>query len=123
MRLLEQASWDNPDLVCLPETFTGLGLGGERWFETAEPLDGETVTRLSDYANKHRCYVVCPMVLRDGNKTVNAAVLIDRNGKVVSYYAKMFPTINELQLGIVPALMHPLLKPISVASVSPSALT
>jgi len=107
MRLLEQASWDKPDLVCLPETFTGLGLGGERWFETAETLDGETVKRLRDYARKHRCYVVCPMVLRDGNKTVNAAVLIDRNGNVVGYYAKMFPTINELQLGIVPGTDAP----------------
>lgn len=106
-RLLERASWDKPDLVCLPETFTGLGLSGEQWFETAETLDGETVARLSAYARKHGCYLVCPMVLRDGSKTVNAAVLIDRKGEVVGYYAKMFPTINELKLGIVPGTDAP----------------
>ncbi len=107
MRLLGQAAWDKPDLVCLPETFTGLGLGLEKWFETAETLDGQTVKKLSDYARENRCYVVCPMVLRDGGKTVNAAVLIDRNGKVVGYYAKMFPTINELQIGITPGTDAP----------------
>ncbi len=77
-RLLSQVAWDRPDLVCLPETFTGLGLGLEKWFETAETLEGETVKRLSAYARENRCYVVCPVVLRDGGKTVNTAVLIDQ---------------------------------------------
>ncbi len=107
LRLLEQAAWDSPDLVCLPETFTGLGLGHEQWFATAEPLDGPTVEQLSAYARQNRCYVVCPMVLRDGGKTLNAAVLLDRNGKVVGYYAKMFPTISELKMGIVPGTDAP----------------
>lgn len=107
MRLLEQAAWEKPDLVCLPETFTGLGLGHEGWFATAEPLDGETVTRLSTYACQHSCYVVCPMVLREKGKTVNAAVLLDRQGRVVGYYAKMFPTISELSMGIVPGTDAP----------------
>lgn len=102
MRLLEQAAWDKPDLVCLPETFAGLGLDSEKWLATAEQMDGETVTRLSDYAKQNRCWVVCPMVLRDGNKTVNAAVLINRSGEPVGYYAKMFPTIGELEQGIQP---------------------
>lgn len=107
MRLLEQAAWDKPDLICLPETFTGLGMSSEQWFATAEPLDGETVTRLSDYAKQHRCYVVCPMVLRDKDKTVNAAVLINRSGQVVGYYSKMFPTIGELEQGIQPGTEAP----------------
>ncbi len=107
IRLLEQAAWDKPDLVCLPETFTGLGLSIEKWFATAETLDGETVKSLSTYAHKHNCYVVCPIVLRDDNKTVNAAVLIDRRGNIVGYYAKMFPTINELRVGVVPGTDAP----------------
>ncbi|MCS7192687.1 MAG: carbon-nitrogen hydrolase family protein [Armatimonadetes bacterium] len=105
--LLEQASWHKPDLVCLPETFAGIGLDFEKWFATAETLNGKTVERLSDYARKHNCYVVCPMVLKDGEKTYNAAVLIDRKGEVVGYYAKMFPTIKELNIGIVPGLDAP----------------
>ncbi len=102
LQLLERASWDKPDLVCLPETFTGLGLGAEQWVNTAEPLDGPTVAHLSVFARQHRCYVVCPMVLQDNNRLVNAAVLIDRQGQVLGYYAKMFPTISELERGIVP---------------------
>jgi len=107
MKLLEQAAWDKPDLVCLPETFCGIGLGHEKWFATAEMMDGETVKRLSNYAREHSCYVVCPMVLRVEDKTVNAAVLIDRKGKVLGYYSKMFPTINELRVGIVPGTDAP----------------
>ncbi|MCS7265036.1 MAG: carbon-nitrogen hydrolase family protein [Armatimonadetes bacterium] len=107
IRLLEQAAWEKPDLVCLPETFSGLGLNFEKWFATAETLDGETVSRLSAYARNQNCYVVCPMVLKDGGKTVNASVLIDRKGEVVGYYAKMFPTIKELEIGIVPGIDSP----------------
>ncbi len=107
MRLLSQGAWDKPDLVCLPETFTGLGLGMEKWFETAETLGGETIKKLSAYACENRCYVVCPMVLKEERKTLNAAVLIDRNGEVVGYYAKMFPTINELQIGVMPGTDAP----------------
>ncbi len=107
MRLLEQAAWERPDLVCLPETFTGLGMSFEQKLAMAEPLDGETVTRLSDYARHHQTWVVCPMELRDGDKLVNAAVLINRQGKVVGYYAKMFPTISELEAGIQPGTDAP----------------
>jgi len=45
-QLLEQALWDKPDLILLPETFTGLGMGERDWFNTAEPLDGEDITGL-----------------------------------------------------------------------------
>jgi len=107
MQFLEQAAWERPDLVCLPETFTGLGMSTENWLATAEPLDGETVKRLSDYARRHQTWVVCPMVLREGDRLVNAAALINRQGKVVGYYAKMFPTIGELEGGIQPGTDAP----------------
>lgn len=102
MKLLEQASWESPDLVCLPETFTGLGMNIRDWFSTAETLDGETVQKLSSYARNNNCYVVCPIVLRDKEKVFNTAILIDRKGQVLGYYSKMFPTIGELEQGITP---------------------
>lgn len=107
MEWLERAAWHRPDLVCLPETFTGLGMGTAQWAATAEPLDGATVARLSDYARRHRTWVVCPIVLRDGNRLHNAAVLINRAGEVVGYYAKMFPTLSELEAGICPGTDAP----------------
>lgn len=102
MNLLEQASWERPDLVCLPEIFTGLGMDIKDWFSTAETLYDETVQKLSTYARNHNCYVVCPIVLKDKGKVFNTTILIDRNGQVLGYYPKMFPTIGELKQGITP---------------------
>lgn len=107
IRLLEQVAWDKPDLVCLPETFTGLGMEQKKWLETPEPIDGKTVKRLCDYACRHRTWVICPILLREGDKVFNAAVIIDRRGRVVGYYAKMFPTIKELEGGIRPGREAP----------------
>lgn len=102
INLLEQASWERPDLVCLPETFTGLGMNIKDWLSTGETVDGETVQRLINYARNQQCYVVCPIVLKDKGKIFNAAVLIDRNGQIPGYYSKMFPTISELEHDITP---------------------
>lgn len=100
--LLEQALWDKPDLVLLPETFTGLGMSECDWFNTAEPLDGETVTRLANIARQHRTYIACPVLLKHRSAIHNATILLDRNGEMAGSYYKMFPTLGELSLGITP---------------------
>lgn len=101
-QLLEQALWDQPDLILLPETFTGLGMSECSWFTTAEPLDGETVSRLSDMARRHRTYIACPILLKHRSAVYNAIVLLNRDGEVAGSYYKMFPTLGELSLGVTP---------------------
>lgn len=102
LNLVEQALWDKPDLVLLPETFTALGMSERDWFDTAEPLDGETVSRLSHLARQHHVYIACPLLIRHRSAVTNSILLLDRNGEVAGRYNKMFPTLGELSLGVEP---------------------
>jgi predicted amidohydrolase len=102
VRMIDRAAPDKPDLIVLPETFTALGCGNEAWFASAEPVPGPTSTRLAEKAREHRCHIVCPIVRRDGERTYNSAVLLDRNGEVAGIYNKIHPTISEINVGITP---------------------
>lgn len=80
------------DLIALPEVWRGLKDG------TQEALDGPTITTIAALAAKHHTYIVCPMDRKAGNKRFNSAVLIDRNGKVVFVYDKVYPYWSEFDL-------------------------
>jgi predicted amidohydrolase len=98
MTRLDRAAAFKPDIACLPETFTR---------GAPEALEGVTMTRLSAWAKKHACYVICPMIVRDGDRIFNSAVLIDRNGKIVGRYDKIRPTEGELAKLICPGAVDP----------------
>ncbi len=100
--LLEQAALDRPDIICLPETFTGLGCGEADWFASAEPVPGPTTDAVGGVARRHGMWVICPIVQQRGDRRQNAAVLLDRHGEVAGIYAKIHPTIGEIRLGITP---------------------
>jgi hypothetical protein len=104
---LERAALDRPDIVCLPETFTGLGRSGEAWFQSAEPVPGPTTEALGAVARQHRMHVICPILERRGDRVYNAAVLIGRDGQVLGAYHKIHPTISEIELGVTPGAEHP----------------
>ncbi len=95
---LERAASFRPDIACLPETFTN---------GKPETVPGPTTERLSRWAAKHKCYVICPILIRDGGRTYNAAVLIDRQGSIVGRYCKIRPTEGELQRGVCPGTDDP----------------
>ncbi|MCP4507304.1 MAG: carbon-nitrogen hydrolase family protein, partial [Fuerstiella sp.] len=98
LALLDQAAAVQPDIACLPETFTRGDAGA---------VPGPTTNRLAEWARKHRCYVICPMLRRDADRTFNSAVLIDREGKVVGHYDKIRPTENELKNAVCPGVDDP----------------
>jgi beta-ureidopropionase len=102
LELVGQATLDRPDIVCLPETFTGLGCGEADWIESAETVPGPTTDALARLARRHAMWVICPMVQRDGEKRFNAAVLLDRRGEIAGIYHKIHPTIGEIRRGITP---------------------
>ena len=52
---------------------------------------------MSKLAKKHRTYVVCPIDRKDGAHRVNSSVLIDREGRAVAIYNKVFPWLPEFQ--------------------------
>jgi predicted amidohydrolase len=104
---LERAALDRPDIVCLPETFTGLGRGGEAWLASAEPVPGPTTEALGEVARRHRMHVICPILERRGDRVFNAAVVLGRDGQVVGRYDKVHPTISEIEAGVTPGTAYP----------------
>ncbi|HOT37146.1 MAG TPA: carbon-nitrogen hydrolase family protein [Candidatus Latescibacteria bacterium] len=105
---IDEAAYDKPDIIVLPETFTALGGdGGKDWFASAEPIPGPTTDALAAKAKQYNTHIVCPILeVRDG-KRYNAAALIDRTGSIVGVYHKMHPTNPELEGGIVPGTTAP----------------
>lgn len=83
--LVDTEAAKGADLVVLPETVRG------QKDDTMETLDGPTVQAMSALARKHRTYIVTPIDRVDGDRRLNSAVLIDRTGKVVLVYDKVFP--------------------------------
>ena len=77
------------DLVVLPETWRG------QKNDTMETLDGPTVNAMAALARKHRTYIVCPIDRKDGERRLNSAVLIDRDGRVEFVYDKVYPYWSE----------------------------
>ena len=78
---LETAGKNGVDIACLPEEFAGT---------KAEPVDGPTTEAVAELAKKYNMYVICPIRELAEDKQYNTAVLIDRKGKIVGYYRKIF---------------------------------
>jgi predicted amidohydrolase len=87
--LIDTEAAKGVDLVILPETWRG------QKNDTMETLDGPTINAMSALARKHHTYIVSPIDRKDGNRRVNSAVLLDRNGKVVLVYDKIYPYWSE----------------------------
>ncbi len=107
-RMKEVVSFE-PDIVCLPETFPLANLVGSRvtQADVAEEPIGELSAPFAEFARKHHCYVVCPIVTKQDGRIYNSAVLIDRMGSVVGEYHKVHPTEGELRAGITPGELDP----------------
>jgi predicted amidohydrolase len=99
---IDRAALDKPDIICLPETFTGFPSVKEELVKTAEHVPGPTTNALAEKARQYSTYIVCPILERDGNRIFNSAILIDRSGNVIGKYHKIHPTIGEIELGVTP---------------------
>jgi beta-ureidopropionase len=79
---LHAAGQRGVDIACLPEEFAGTA---------AEPIPGPITNPVGNVARQYKMYVVCPIreLAADG-KQYNTAVLIDRGGKAVGRYRKVF---------------------------------
>ncbi len=81
-------------IACLPEMFnTGYHLGAldNAIYDLAEPLDGETMTRLGELARRFELGIVAGIVERDSSVTgllYDTAVLLNRQGDLVGYHRK-----------------------------------
>ncbi len=108
-QLIDTAALDRPDLILLTEGCmhnTPPGASREEKDAKSEPLpEPGPITRfLMRKAAKHRAYIMGSYWRKapKGSGRFNCAVLLDRQGKLVGYYDKMFPTIGEMEGGILP---------------------
>jgi predicted amidohydrolase len=101
--LVEQEAAAGVDLIALPETWN------DQYKNQPETLAGPTVSTLAEIAARHRTYIVCPIDRQDGARRVNSALLLDRLGRVVCIYDKVYPYWSEYDLKPVvqPALQPP----------------
>lgn len=101
--LVDREGAQGVDLITLPETWN------MQYKNQPETLAGPTVTTMQMLAARHRTYVVCPIDRQDGERRVNSAVLIDRLGRIVAVYDKVYPYWSEFELTpcVQPALTTP----------------
>jgi predicted amidohydrolase len=101
------------DLAVLPETIvTSLHGPASR---RAIPLEGPVLETFSSLARRHTTYLVIPLDLVEdgasGPVYSNAAVLLDRRGKVAGIYRKVHPVAfvgrDDLENGITPGREFP----------------
>jgi predicted amidohydrolase len=89
-KIIDKEGAKGTDIIVLPETWSGQ--------LRPETLEGETIAALSKLAKKHNTYILSPIDRTDGKFRYNSAVLINREGRVVFVYDKVYPYWNEFDL-------------------------
>ena len=89
-KIIDNEGSKGTDVIILPETWRGQ--------PHPETLEGETITALSILAKKYKTYILSPIDRMEGKIRYNSAVLIDREGKVVFIYDKVYPYWSEYNL-------------------------
>jgi predicted amidohydrolase len=91
---IKEAAKNKADIILLPEAMD-LGWTHSAAKTEAEPVPGgSTYQILADAAKKYKVYVCAGIIEKDGDRTFNAAVLINRNGELILKHRK----INELDI-------------------------
>jgi beta-ureidopropionase len=111
-----------PDIICLPELFDTIWISENfRLSEVAEDekIPGPVTGRIAEFANKHNCYIVCPVYTKKEGHFYNSSLLIDRKGSIAGVYNKIHPVKSEIlpdsstkdNVGIIPgALDQPVIE-------------
>ena len=111
LQRLEMALKYQPDLVCLPETFTTPSVPGEL-SSLVESVPGPTVDAVSSLARQHHCSIICPIFTQREGAYWNSAVVIGRDGGLVGIYDKMHPVTSSsdytrMENGVTPGSAAP----------------
>lgn len=106
--VLDAASAGGADLICLPETFAQVGCPKDERRQTAQTVPGPVFDHLARHARRHRTWIIAGTTERAaGGGVQNVAWLLNRQGELAGRYAKVHPTIGELEQGITPGCAAP----------------
>jgi predicted amidohydrolase len=98
-----RAKRQGADIVAFPEMYPIVDAPRATWSDLAETLaDGPTIGHMAGVARREGMYLLWSTFRRDGDGIHNSAILFDRRGQVAGIYDKMFPTIWEIDLGVIP---------------------
>jgi len=108
---LNQVLKSKLDLIVLPEACdvpTGLSYPEQKLYIK------ERKTKLLDFfaakARENNCYIAFGSVHEVDKGLRNSLIMLDRNGKVAGTYHKNFPTIYEMEGGIIPGDEAPIIQ-------------
>lgn len=94
VKRINEAALNGADLVLLPEAMDlGWTHSSAKNEASAIPL-GSAFVQLARAAKKNKVYVCAGLIEKDGNKTYNSAVLINRSGVLILKHRKL----NELDI-------------------------
>jgi beta-ureidopropionase len=92
IELIGKAAAEGSQVTCLQEIFFGPYFPAEqdpKWYDTAEPEDGPTITRMREVARQHRMVLVVPWYEEAMTGVYyNSAAVIDADGSYLGKYRK-----------------------------------
>ena len=92
IELIGKAAADGAQVTCLQEIFHGPYFPAEqdvKWYATAEPEDGPTVSRMREVAREHGMVLIVPFYEEAQTGVYyNSAVVIESDGTVAGKYRK-----------------------------------
>ncbi|MFC1558442.1 carbon-nitrogen hydrolase family protein [candidate division KSB1 bacterium] len=96
---MERVAGLQPDIICLPETFNIYSVQEKKPLEEVaedERIPGPVTSRIAEFAKKHNCYIVCPIITRNDGRYYNSGILIDRKGRISGVFHKVHPDKAEI---------------------------
>jgi predicted amidohydrolase len=105
--ILDQTMVYQPDIVCLPEVFATSNVSRKYSMDDNVKLSAEALEQFFEFSNIHNCYTVCPVYTSENGKIYNSAVFIDRRGKRMGEYRKIYLTEGEIENGLTPGPLRP----------------
>jgi predicted amidohydrolase len=97
------------DVILLPEGMTVVGTGkGDA--EVSEPVPGPTTDKLGAVARRRHSYIVAGIYERESPAVYNTAVLIDREGRLIGKYRKVYLPREEVEAGLTPGNDFPVFR-------------
>lgn len=109
---LKQVLTYKPDLIVLPEACDRPGgLTRNEQFEYFKARGDQVLNFLASVAKINSCYIVFGTKhLQEEGVWRNSSILLNRQGEIAGIYNKNYPTIDEIESGIVPGKEAPVFK-------------
>jgi predicted amidohydrolase len=100
---------EKTDVILLPEGMTVAGTGkGDA--DVSESVPGPTTEQLGKLARRKHAYIVAGIYEREAPAVYNTAVLIDREGRLIGKYRKVYLPREEVEAGLTPGNDFPVFR-------------